>query len=508
MADPLDPLRNQGLTNAQIMALADKGQAPTYLKSMIGDLNKSLNMDELRAAQGNFEAQKLAHENMGIPPTGGGESFNPDFEALGIPQVGGDATGENLPAAAPTGPVDTSQLTGVPKTQAAPPQTDKDIAQQYLERIGQSPGLSRVIKAINEQKALASDLGEKQAQLQEAYNKETEKIATKQAELEENKAKEAAKLQADIDNDVKELGQTKIDPGRFWANKTTGEKIIAGLALALSGFAQGYMGKSGPDPVMTMLQKSINDDIMSQKADYAKRREVIGEKRNAYATFMDKYKNEAAALSASKAAALERLKNEVAVMAARKSGTEAAINAEKMIGELEIQQQAANQKTALELMKQQSKRSDEMREYEVPGYGFARSKKEAEDLRTQMGNLDFSTNTIDDMIGKIDQFGTSDYLTPTQLKKDLQTAAKILRGQSRLMLLGPGTVTEEEYKRLVDTIPIGDDFTDVSRTSAKRTLKSVKKLLTDIADYQLRAKVSGYKGRIKSQLGSGATKVQ
>lgn len=510
--DPIETLRAQGLNDIQIRQLAESGQAPAYLKNIMvaqGQAQDIANqqaaiqanqqataqqakIDEMRAAQGEYEkAQQLASD-FGLPANFGQETVPETVP--NVPNVGTE-----------TQNVDPATLTGVPETVPNVPQTDRDLANQYLQSRA-SGGLDRVLQAINEEKALAKDLGERQAQLQEAYNAESIKLQEKQDQIEAKRQVEAEKLQADIDSDIKAIGDQKIDPDRFWSSRTTGQKILAGLSLALSGFAQGYSG--APNTALTILNKAMNDDILAQKSEFQSKREALAGKRTAYAQLMGKYNNEIAAVAGAKAAALERMQGEIKAIAARKSGSEAAINAEKMIGQLQMQKEAENQKVMLELMKQQNKRSDELSEYVVPGYGLAYGKKEAEELRTQVGDLNFTTNTIDGMIDKIDQFGISDAITPSQLKKDLQAASKFLRARSRLLLLGPGTVTEEEYQRLVDAIPTGDDLTEISRTGAKRTLKSVKKIMTDILDYQLKSKIKGYKGRIGSELGTSAKKVE
>ncbi|MBV6514149.1 MAG: hypothetical protein FMNOHCHN_03739 [Ignavibacteriaceae bacterium] len=63
----------------------------------------------------------------------------------------------------------------------------------------------------------------------------------------------------------KELDDIKaIDPERFWNNKTTGQKIMAGIGLFLGGFAAGVQGSS-ENIVLKNIMEQISNDINAQK---------------------------------------------------------------------------------------------------------------------------------------------------------------------------------------------------------------------------------------------------
>lgn len=509
--DAIAKLQAQGLTDQQIRSLAEQGLVPSYLRSM--DVSQNLQsavdtgaaatqsaieqgqaaqeLEQMRGAQSEYEAAQKNAAAVGIPQDfGRGEPPSPEVPPIVAPAV------------------DPKDLVTRPPVQPAPAldtgAADKELALQYLASQG---GFNKAVEAIKNQASFATSLGEAQAKLQQSYNEETQRIREKQQELAAQRAADSQRLLSEIDTDVKNLADTKIDPGAFWAKKSTGDKILAGLSIALSGFAEGYAGRSG-NPALTMINKAIQDDILAQRENHMSQRAGIAEKRSAYNNLMNKYQNEEAALAGAKAAALERMQGQVAEMAARKSGTEAAINAEKMIAQLQMEKEAANQKVALELMKQNRKQSTDMRPLKIEGVGYAYNAKDAEEIRKMQGNVAFSDQKIDEMLAKIDQYGVSDAISPSQLDSDLKTIAEFLRASSRPLLLGPGTVQEQEYLRLVDLIPSGRSVNPVARATAKNTLRALKRMNRGLLDMQMQSRIEGYQGRIKSELGAGAKRVE
>lgn len=88
-------------------------------------------------------------------------------------------------------------------------------------------------------------------------------------------------------------------------------------------------------------------------------------------------------------------------------------------------------------------------ELEIPGYGYARSKKEATDVRAAMADAEDAIKLID----QIKELGTDvNALTDWGRVAKINSAKKILAGKLRLPLTGPGAMTEDEFKRLIETM--------------------------------------------------------
>lgn len=74
----------------------------------------------------------------------------------------------------------------------------------------------------------------------------------------------------------------KIDPNRLWNSSSTGNKIAASIGLILGGIGAGLT--HGPNAALDVMQKAIDRDVDSQKAD-------LGKKQTLYSMNMDRYKN-------------------------------------------------------------------------------------------------------------------------------------------------------------------------------------------------------------------------
>ena len=65
----------------------------------------------------------------------------------------------------------------------------------------------------------------------------------------------------------------KIDPNRFWATRTTGQRISASIGMLLGGYAQAF--GAGPNPAMALIDKAIDRDIDAQKTDIANKQFLL-----------------------------------------------------------------------------------------------------------------------------------------------------------------------------------------------------------------------------------------
>lgn len=469
MADQLQRLRDQGLTPDQINGLNQGGYLPSY--------------DYFPDATPVDESSLLPPSNDPLPAE----------NRVDYP-IGNELPPEPMPVVEEPLP---------PEPVADPNQA---AAMEYMKATD-PVGYERLYNALNQEALLAKDLGEREAQLQESYAKEAANIALKQQEIDDQYAIDAGEYQTQIDADIKELNDTKIDSGRFWANKSTGDKVLAVGASFLGGFAAGFSG-NGSNRALDTINTLIERDIAEQKTDYMRKKEGIDQKRSAFAMMKDKYKSDTAALLGTKAAALENVQNQFKTMAARHKGTEAAVNAEKAIAQLEIQKKAAQDKMTMELLKQQSKAGKDMREYYVKDAGLAYNKEDARELRTSQAEYNTAQKTIDEAIAMIDKFDLTDKYAPSKLHEKLKQANVLLRGNMRKMIVGSGTLTEQDFDRIAEAIPVGDNINDFSKKTATEALRSLGYYARLALDQQMKAKVEGYQGWKNKELGSSAQKVE
>lgn len=124
---------------------------------------------------------------------------------------------------------------------------------------------------------------------------------------------ELAARQADFDTTARQLSRMgQLDQGRFWASRSTAQKLAGAAEIMVSGFLHGP----------SMVQKRINDDVEAQKFAYLAARDAAQVKQTAFSSAMAKYQNINAAMHMARAAGLDVLQAQLAQIAAANKGNE------------------------------------------------------------------------------------------------------------------------------------------------------------------------------------------
>lgn len=280
----------------------------------------------------------------------------------------------------------------------------------------------------------------------------------------------------------------KVDPNRFWANKDTGDKVLAGIGFFLGSFGTNGNGNRA----VATIQKAIDRDIDAQKVQIDQDKDQFKIQSGLYKDMVDKFKDKRTAEAATRVAYLDNAEMRVKEIAAKFKGQEVAANAQILLGELQIKKQEAQAafiaKFAASLPVGPDANPEamkpEQRERYVPGYGLALTKEDASKLKEDVGTANTTKSGIKDLLRIADIDGKA--FSP-DLRAEAQTVASTLRGSLRTFLVGPGAVTESENK-LLDTI-IADPTKLTSLDSSSRT---VLKTLMRRVDGALAAKVSAF----------------
>ncbi len=137
---------------------------------------------------------------------------------------------------------------------------------------------------------------------------------------------EMAERQADFDSTVRQMGkQGQLDRGRFWASRSTPQKVAGVIELMLAGF------RGAP----SMLQKRIDDDVKAQEFAFYATRDTANAKQTAFQMAMQKYQNADAARAMARAAAIDVTQAQLAQISAKWKGTEAANKADIALATLQ-----------------------------------------------------------------------------------------------------------------------------------------------------------------------------
>lgn len=151
----------------------------------------------------------------------------------------------------------------------------------YMESIGKS---AEAMKAAEQLKTdVGIDYAEEEA---EAYGD----VRGEMSELQRRKQAKVDKLLAQREQEMLKYRQARemaaqetVDPDGWWSNRTTGQKTMAMIGVALGAFGEGFTGGRVRNAAMQIIDREIDRDLKSQmenlrkgRADRAEQLGVIG----------------------------------------------------------------------------------------------------------------------------------------------------------------------------------------------------------------------------------------
>jgi hypothetical protein len=176
--------------------------------------------------------------------------------------------------------------------------------------------------------------------MQQSINEQNELERKRQEAEAERQAQLNTKIQ-DLEKSVSEVSSASVDPNKFWSEKSTGNQILTGIALALGAF-----GSTPDNKVVGLLNNLIDRDINLQKWNITNKRDNISAKTGLLGQMRLKFGDERQAEEATRMAAIQKVQNEIMQKSMQYASPEIKANADKLIGELELKKQEARQNFA------------------------------------------------------------------------------------------------------------------------------------------------------------------
>jgi len=121
-----------------------------------------------------------------------------------------------------------------------------------------------------------------------AYDKHAEDakvIEDQQKAWDAEREKTRTEKQTYADSLQKEADNYKVDQNKYWNDMGVGQHIGLYIAMALSGLGDALQHKSGPNPVIQMLQDKMNQSIVLQEHE----REALNQKAGRADQSVDRY---------------------------------------------------------------------------------------------------------------------------------------------------------------------------------------------------------------------------
>lgn len=341
---------------------------------------------------------------------------------------------------------------------------------------------------IEEQKALSE------------IEKEQIKLANKQkvqAQVDKlNSEKRSMFIQeklSDLDNKLVELEKERINPNKFFENKSVPNKILSYIAIGLSGAAAGA---GNQNTVLNSINRQIQQDIESQKSNLANRKATITDQQKIVSQMMDTFQDERIAGAAANAAMLQGVQTQIAAIKNKSQNAKLRANADQLLANLEVKKQEALQKFRtqaafaeeeisgkisvkdLSRVVKDPEKLAEIRARAIVNPStkkvhFGLDKESVRKFREKTADAQKAINTL----GRIKQLSKQNLakLNPVTRAK-IAAELNLAIGQLRIPLTGPGILTETEIQRMLDTLGNPNDLTDFLGLNEARLATSINSL--------------------------------
>lgn len=339
-----------------------------------------------------------------------------------------------------------------------------------------TPGMEMMSGAFGKQKQAIgmaanaqSEQAEKTASLIDDEVQSLQRLQDKQTVRQAEQDKQYGEWVAKRDEALAEFKEMEVDPGRLWRNMSTGNKVLAGIGLALGSF-----GGARGNTAVEVIKGAIDTDIAAQKANIAKAGETVKEQGGILAEMRAKFGDDRMAEAATRNAYLDQMKLKISGIEQRHASPLIKANALKAVGMIE-QEQAKTQvefdkalqakmaqmrlmggnatQTDVDIMNlPDEQRKDYMaRRVRADGVdGFAGTSERAKVLQESVTTTQNNRRMVKDLLSLGSKEGRQ--FIPSEVKAQAQVLQAVLKGGLRTEIVGPGAMNESEMKLLDDVV--------------------------------------------------------
>lgn len=389
-------------------------------------------------------------------------------------------------------PVGASNISLAPQMPAAPSQPQPVDSSQYVQpqqvAQAQEPVASPVAALEDSTKmqvgaadAISRAVAEQEFAKQEAYN--TQKAAIEQREAavlkhQDDLNKNVNARLASLDDLSKKLNSdefanAKVDSQRFWNSKSTGERILGAIAIGLG--AAGASMNGGENSALKIIQSAIDKDVEEQKFNIQQRtsnlKDRISTERNMLDELRAKFGNDMQAETAFRILANEKTQNQMDKFASKTNSV--VVKAQMQSLKAKLMQEQIAQKQALKVqveLGQSLKNGDlskigpvelsliskdlrelviSQRERSVDGFvGQTKDKESA----TKLQETSMKSAKAMDTLKRLDSFFNDGRSFSPEKRAEIATQLQLAASSLREPVLGPGTMQQAEYERLMSVL--------------------------------------------------------
>jgi hypothetical protein len=289
--------------------------------------------------------------------------------------------------------------------------------------------------------------------------------AQTKAYAEKQKANQEAIANAQLKVQQIEAEAGKIEPQDFWANKSTGSRIAAAIAMGVGAYASAMTG--GPNTAKQIIDGAIQQDLALQKEKYLRAKERGATARNAYGDLVAKLGSEEAASAAMVNNAYRMINTKLQIQESQAQNAERAMRIQSLRGDIEksrmeVQAKQIEQLARLEAMKgagQQeapvprgvlSDKDEEKYIRDSEFFGFAPTREEAMDFRKTLPGYRSTMKDLNRLFEIAKKPGKS--LNPVLEDEVKAISQRLVGGGLKDEILGPGTIQEKERELVLNDV--------------------------------------------------------
>ncbi len=349
-----------------------------------------------------------------------------------------------------------------PQAPAAPPlAAAAPVAAQAPSGLGiQSSALRQIGAAQSEH---ADNAGKVLGEMQQMAAKNQEAIA-QQAEQRKMKV---AEVQAELQANSRKLAESA--PKDYWADRSTGAKIAAAIAIGMGAYSSGING--GPNGALQIIDGAIKRDLDLQMQKRAAIKDERGEIMNLYQMNMQEFNDSNTARLATYGSMIEQAKLKIEQSAAKSKSSEVKAQAQLMIGQLTSEQEKAH---AIVAAKKVENTEKQLETFVAPMGAFATSKEGAAKLQ----ELSADTSKAQAGIASLLRISKIDFKSMSpELAAEANVTARMLQAALRTPILGPGTVQEAE-RNMLEAIAKDPTKWGSLDSSSRKSLETLSSVLT------------------------------
>lgn len=325
----------------------------------------------------------------------------------------------------------------------------------------------------NQQAAGIQKQGLIESQHQAELQKTQEEFAKSLADVTYKSQQEKFDLDVENDNLSQKAAAQKVDPRRYINNMSTGNKIMAGIAMALGGMGAAMAGQE--NLAYKSIQKNIENDIESQKLDMQNTDNLLSKN-------MQKYGNLQTATSATYLQMNALLQGQVAAIGAKYGTPMVAAKTQQLLGQLKaeyaVKGQEFQQSSFLTNLRQDMyKNGAHMDENKMANYITALPKEVQKEAREELSALQAYKGTIKtsrDLYERSKKIGSVSGNIPfTDKKAEIESIQSAIELALRSGLMkGQGSVSESDALVIKRLLPLTTD----TKTQIDKKLREVEGL--------------------------------